>query len=70
MFKFITDTADALVGVTADTLDFAMGDGDGPKREDVSQLVAAGMTVAAIAVAFNMTTDAVESLLDEDKTDE
>ena len=61
MFDFITKTAGSLVDVTADILTL-----ETPKRDDVKQLVSAGMTVAAIAVAFDMTQDAVESLLDDD----
>ena len=60
MFDFINKTAGSLVDVTADILTL-----ETPKRSDVKQLVAAGMTVAAIAVAFDMTEDAVQSLLDD-----
>lgn len=65
MFSFITDTAQAAVDLTCDTAEALIGEGDGPKRSDVAQLLAAGMTVGAIAIAFNVTEDVVENLIQD-----
>ena len=70
MFKFITDTAQAAVDITCDTAGLLVGESDGPKREDVAQMFAAGMTVTAIAVALDMTSEAVEALIEKEHTDE
>jgi DNA-binding NarL/FixJ family response regulator len=65
MFKFITDTAKAAVDLTCDTALSVIGEGDGPKREDVAQLLAAGMTVGAIALALGVAEEWVEAIAQE-----
>lgn len=66
MFKFITDTAQSLVDVTCDSVDYVMGDGDGPSRNDVANLLAAGMTVAAVAAVTGLAVDVIEEIRDGD----
>ena len=63
MLGFILDTAQAAVDITCDTAEMVLG-GDPPKREDVAQLLAAGLTVGAIAVAFDVSVDVIEDLVD------
>lgn len=62
MFGFIEKTAGALVDFTVDSAEMIVG-GDGPSRDDVKTLVAAGMTVGAIAIALNVTEDVIEDLM-------
>jgi len=66
MFKFITDTAKSAVDLACDTAGLVVGEGDGPKREDVAELLAAGLTVAAIATALDTTVDVVEGLIEDE----
>lgn len=65
VFDFLTKTAQAAVDVACDTGLALMGESDGPTREDVAQLLAAGLTVGAIAVAFNVAEDAIQDLVDK-----
>lgn len=64
MFKFLTDTAASAVNFTCDTAEMAVG-GDGPSREDVTQLLAAGLSIAAVAAATGLAIDVIENIAGE-----
>ena len=66
VFDFIGKTAQALVDVTCDTALGVIGESDGPKRKDVAQLLAAGMTVGAIALTLDVTEDVIQGIIDGD----
>lgn len=61
MFGFLTNMIDNALGVTGDILN-----GETPSRRRVAQLLADGISVAAIAALFGVGIDAIEALIDED----
>ena len=60
MFSFLTNMIDNALGVASDILD-----GEAPSRRRVAQLLADGISVAAIAAMFGVGVDAIEALIDE-----
>lgn len=70
MIEFFERTARSAVDLIGDTLDAAVGGGDGPKRSDVAQLLAAGMTIGAIALALDVSEDVIRELADKPSDDD
>lgn len=60
MFSFLTNMIDNALGVASDILD-----GEVPSRRRVAQLLADGISVAAIAAMFGVGVDVIEALIDE-----
>ena len=65
MFSFLTNMIDNALGVAGDILD-----GETPSRRRVAQLIADGLSVAAIAAIFGVGVEVIEALIDEALIDE
>jgi DNA-binding NarL/FixJ family response regulator len=63
VFDFLEKSARAAVNVVGDTVDFATG-GEPPRRDDVAQLLAAGLSVWAVAEVTGLAVDAVQAIAD------
>lgn len=68
MFDIFDKTAKAVVNFTTDSIDGLLG-GEGPKREDVIQMLSAGMTVAAIASALDVGEEIIQQIVSEENDD-
>lgn len=62
MFNIFTDAIEAGLSVASDTFDVMIGEGEGPTRRNVAQLLDAGLTVAAIAQGFGVAESVIEEL--------
>ena len=65
MFDLLTKPIEAALNVAGDTFNMLIGEGDGPSRENVAELISAGLTVAAIAHGFGVAEDVIYSLIEK-----
>lgn len=60
VFGFFTDAIENALDVTGDIMT-----GEMPSKRKVAKLIDAGLSVAVIAIAFDVSEDAITSLLDD-----
>ena len=60
MFGFISDVVESAVDVVSDAVD-----GEVPSKRNVSNLIAAGISVYAAAEMFGVAESVIESLIDD-----
>lgn len=65
MFGIISDFVEATVDTVADTVDYALGEGEGPTRANVKKMVSSGLSIYVIALAFGVGVDIIEDLIED-----
>ena len=64
MFKFLTDSVENAIDVATGTGRVLIGE-EGPSKRQVAKLIADGLTIVAVADLYNVSTDVIESLIED-----